>query len=217
VMSRDDVERVRARSRSKDSPAWRDNWNEMGKKTVFKRLSKWLPLSAAAQEAIAAADSADPVDVESETVQDDATPPPPATVSGLPRREVRPARVSTVVDAAPPPPPPETGTPPPPPPAAAPAAAKRGPGRPPRAATPPPAPPVEAAPPPPPEEPAGPRAELARWIEENGITLEELNQASADYQGWDAVPSFERLSDEQVEFFNSNAPTIADAIRGMRV
>ena len=209
VMSREDVERIRARSKGKDGLPWRNDWNEMAKKTVFKRLSKWLPLSAAAQEAIAAADAADPVDVETQEVPDENPPPPPATVSGLPRREVRAARVSTVVDA----PPSQAEAAPAPPPTI-----PRRPGRPPKAPAAPP-PPEPAAEPeqPAPAAPAGPRAQLAAWIEENGITLEEINQASGDYQGWDPVPSFDKLTDEQVAFFVANGPAIADAIKGARV
>lgn len=45
-MTRGDVEKVRAIAKSKDSPAWRNHWDEMAKKTVFRRLSKWLPLSS---------------------------------------------------------------------------------------------------------------------------------------------------------------------------
>jgi recombination protein RecT len=44
-MSKADIERVRNRAQSKNSPAWRDHWPEMAKKTVFRRVAKWLPLS----------------------------------------------------------------------------------------------------------------------------------------------------------------------------
>jgi len=40
-----DVEKVRQRAMSKNSPAWKSHWDEMAKKTVFRRLAKWLPLS----------------------------------------------------------------------------------------------------------------------------------------------------------------------------
>jgi len=46
VMSRDDVEAVRKRSRAGSSGPWQTDWNEMAKKTVFRRCSKWLPLNA---------------------------------------------------------------------------------------------------------------------------------------------------------------------------
>lgn len=50
VMSRDEIESIRARSKAGNSGPWITDWNEMGKKTIFKRLSKWLPLSAEVQD-----------------------------------------------------------------------------------------------------------------------------------------------------------------------
>lgn len=52
VMTRDEVEAIRKRSRAKDSGPWVTDWNEMAKKTVFRRLSKWLPLSPEFMDAI---------------------------------------------------------------------------------------------------------------------------------------------------------------------
>lgn len=55
VMSKDDVEKIRARSKagkSTNSP-WSTDWDEMAKKTVFKRLCKWLNLSPEAESMIA--------------------------------------------------------------------------------------------------------------------------------------------------------------------
>ncbi len=44
-MTEADVEKVRQRAMSKNSPAWKQHWDEMARKTVFRRLAKWLPLS----------------------------------------------------------------------------------------------------------------------------------------------------------------------------
>ncbi len=52
VMSRDDVEAIRKRSRSGSNGPWVSDWNEMAKKTVFRRCSKWLPWSAEITEAM---------------------------------------------------------------------------------------------------------------------------------------------------------------------
>jgi recombination protein RecT len=46
VMSKADVDKVRARSRSAMEGPWVTDYNEMAKKTVFRRASKWVPLSA---------------------------------------------------------------------------------------------------------------------------------------------------------------------------
>jgi recombination protein RecT len=45
VMTLAEVERIRKRSKSPDEGPWVTDFSEMGKKTVFRRHSKWLPLS----------------------------------------------------------------------------------------------------------------------------------------------------------------------------
>jgi len=54
VMSREDIDRYRARSQAKDSGPWQTDYDAMAKKTVIRRMVPWLPLStelAAAAEA----------------------------------------------------------------------------------------------------------------------------------------------------------------------
>lgn len=46
VMSKAEIESVRKRSRAGNAGPWQTDWNEMAKKTVFRRASKWLSLSA---------------------------------------------------------------------------------------------------------------------------------------------------------------------------
>lgn len=41
-----EVERIRQRSKAANGPAWTNDFAEMGRKTVFKRLAKWLNLSS---------------------------------------------------------------------------------------------------------------------------------------------------------------------------
>ena len=53
VMSLEEVEAVRKRSKSGSSGPWVTDFPEMAKKTVFKRHSKWLPLSSEFRDAIA--------------------------------------------------------------------------------------------------------------------------------------------------------------------
>lgn len=44
VMTKSEVDAVRQISKGKDSGPWSKHFDEMGKKTVFRRLSKWLPM-----------------------------------------------------------------------------------------------------------------------------------------------------------------------------
>lgn len=77
VMSVDEIEAIRSRSKAGSSGPWVTDWNEMAKKTVFRRLSKWLPLSPEFRDAVEADDE----------------PAPPI--------EVRPAKVVAPVDDVP--------------------------------------------------------------------------------------------------------------------
>lgn len=51
VMTKDEIEDIRKRSKAGKSGPWVTDWNEMAKKTVFRRLSKWLPLSSELRDA----------------------------------------------------------------------------------------------------------------------------------------------------------------------
>jgi recombination protein RecT len=53
VMTRDQVELIRARSRQKNGPTWTQNWAQMARKTAVRRLQNYVPLTARAIEAIA--------------------------------------------------------------------------------------------------------------------------------------------------------------------
>jgi recombination protein RecT len=46
VMSLAEIEKVRKVSRASSRGPWVDWWDEMARKTVFRRLSKWLPMDA---------------------------------------------------------------------------------------------------------------------------------------------------------------------------
>ncbi len=47
VMSFDQVERIRKGSRNGNSGPWKDHFDEMARKTVFRRMFKWLPQQSA--------------------------------------------------------------------------------------------------------------------------------------------------------------------------
>lgn len=52
VMNVDEINAIRERSKASKSGPWVTDWAEMAKKTVFRRHSKWLPLSSEFQEAV---------------------------------------------------------------------------------------------------------------------------------------------------------------------
>ena len=52
VMTREEVDGIRKRSRAGNSGPWVTDFDEMGKKTVFRRASKWLPLSPEIRDAL---------------------------------------------------------------------------------------------------------------------------------------------------------------------
>jgi recombination protein RecT len=62
VLSRKEVDAIRARSKSGSSGPWVTDWAEMAKKTAFKRLSKWLVLSAEFRDASESEDEADVIE-----------------------------------------------------------------------------------------------------------------------------------------------------------
>ena len=51
-MSKAQIDAIRARSRAKNSGPWVTDYEEMAKKTVFKRLQKWLPVTPRLKAAI---------------------------------------------------------------------------------------------------------------------------------------------------------------------
>lgn len=59
VMSKADIEKVRSRSRSGNNGPWKTDYNEMAKKTVFRRCSKWLQLSPEIRDAVEREDEYD--------------------------------------------------------------------------------------------------------------------------------------------------------------
>lgn len=82
VMTREEVEAIRERSRAGNNGPWKTDWSEMAKKTAVRRLSKMLPLSSEVAQSVAADDSQfDPqdrisaVEVESEEMPDEPTKP----------------------------------------------------------------------------------------------------------------------------------------------
>lgn len=74
VMDKQAIERVRSASRAKDSGPWVQWWDQMARKTVLRRLAKYLPMDAETANAILSDNEADaPAPVETT-----ATEAPPA-------------------------------------------------------------------------------------------------------------------------------------------
>lgn len=72
VMSSDEIEFTRSKSRAKDSGPWVDWWAEMAKKTVIRRLAKRLPMSTDLDGVIRADDELydlDPVETPKESAK----------------------------------------------------------------------------------------------------------------------------------------------------
>lgn len=67
VMNVEEIEAIHDRSKAGSSGPWVTDWAEMAKKTVFRRHSKWLPVSSEFQEA-AEKDYDVPIDIKPEEV-----------------------------------------------------------------------------------------------------------------------------------------------------
>lgn len=78
VMTKPDVDRIRARSKAKNNGPWVTDYEEMAKKTVFRRASKWIKLSPEVQDALDkdADDGKAPASLVSEIVPPMALPEP---------------------------------------------------------------------------------------------------------------------------------------------
>jgi recombination protein RecT len=97
VMTVEEIEAVRQQSPGKDQDPWRLHWDEMAKKTVFRRAFKWTPKSAQDQRAVGLDEAAeagipqhlDSVIDPSTTVEDVADRPPakkPAALADLSKK-----------------------------------------------------------------------------------------------------------------------------------
>jgi recombination protein RecT len=119
VMTRAQVESIRRRSAKANSGPWVSDYDEMAKKTVTRRLCKYLPLSIEAQDAIAKANAIDDDDdtpllssapersqlaakIEASADLDDAPLSPPPVEDGPPPREPPPEVLTAEFSPSPP-------------------------------------------------------------------------------------------------------------------
>lgn len=76
VMGKEDIDRIRNGSMGKNATPWTQHYNEQAKKTVFKRASKWVPLSP---------ETRDVVEDKDEVIDISSSPPnTPALTDGTP-------------------------------------------------------------------------------------------------------------------------------------
>jgi recombination protein RecT len=89
VMSVHQIERIRALSKSKDGPAWKDHYGEMCRKTVARRHSKVLPMSTDLDDLIRRDDDLYDMDGASDKAQLPAERRPQlADFSALPENDI---------------------------------------------------------------------------------------------------------------------------------
>lgn len=97
VMSVEDVEAIRKRSRSGNSGPWVSDFAEMAKKTVVRRHAKRLPMSTDLDDVLRADD-------ELFTPPEQPEPAPAPAPAEAPAPSKRPSRLAKVAEQAPPPP-----------------------------------------------------------------------------------------------------------------
>lgn len=68
VMDLNQIEKVRQVSKSKDGPTWTQHWDEMARKTVFRRLSKWLPMDAETESVVRRDDEIGTIDASTPAI-----------------------------------------------------------------------------------------------------------------------------------------------------
>ena len=103
VMTKAEIDDIRARSQNANGPAWSENYAEMAKKTVLRRLAKLLPLSTTANNAFRLSELHEELSkggrvIEGQVIEEEEdkteAPPPPAT-------EAKPRRRRTALDDIP--------------------------------------------------------------------------------------------------------------------
>jgi recombination protein RecT len=69
VMMREEIDAIRARSQNATGPAWTNDYTEMARKTLVRRLSKYLPLSVDAQRAFSVSELHDELNRPSQIIE----------------------------------------------------------------------------------------------------------------------------------------------------
>lgn len=103
VMGKAEIESIRKRSKAANNGPWQTDYNEMAKKTVFKNLSKWLPMAYEPLEKAIQYDNEDerePIDITPKSRFDAPANAPQggilAALGGQPQPVEQPAEVANV-------------------------------------------------------------------------------------------------------------------------
>ena len=102
VMTKAQVDAIRAKSQAANGPAWSDNYEEMAKKTALRRLAKLLPLSTTANNAFRLSELHEELSkggkvIEGEVIEDE----PDSQVLPAAAQEPKPKRRRTALDSLP--------------------------------------------------------------------------------------------------------------------
>jgi recombination protein RecT len=100
VMTKEQVDAIRAKSQAANGPAWSDNYEEMAKKTALRRLAKLLPLSTTASNAFQLSELHEEMAkggrvIEGQVIADDSRPEPQPIAAP----EAKPKRRRTALDS----------------------------------------------------------------------------------------------------------------------
>lgn len=99
VMTFAQVERIRMLSKAKDSGPWKDHWGEMARKTVVKRLMKYLPLSVELVQALEADSRFEDAQNRFDPVASARTFSAPSKVAELPAAHDEPIDVTPALES----------------------------------------------------------------------------------------------------------------------
>lgn len=101
VMTKAQVDAIRAKSQAANGPAWTDNYEEMAKKTALRRLAKLLPMATTADNAFRLSEMHEELSktgrvIEGQVIEDEEDEPQPAAAP-----ETKPRRRRTALDGIP--------------------------------------------------------------------------------------------------------------------
>jgi len=102
VMSKEEVDEIRAKSPNANGPAWKDHYEEMAKKTAVRRLAKYMPLTTDAQQAFRVSELTEERGRSSQVIEGEVVADPEQVPSAItPPPEKRPQAIDALVPTKP--------------------------------------------------------------------------------------------------------------------